>query len=60
MLSCYCKIYRESEDIIAACTWPAGSSVKCLGKYNHDSPVLFALEDFNRKNFALVLDNNWY
>ena len=45
------KFIRESEDIIAAaCTCPAGSSIKCLGKCNHVGAILFALEDFNRKN----------
>ena len=46
------KFIRESEDIIAAvCTCPAGSSIKCLGKCNHVGAILFALEDFDRKNF---------
>ena len=45
------KFIRESEDIIAAaCTCPAGSSIKCLGKCNHVGAILFALEDFKRKN----------
>ena len=46
------KCIRDPEDIIAAtCTCPAGSSIKCLGKCNHVSTILFALKDFNRKNF---------
>ena len=45
------KFIRELEDIMtAACTCPAGSSIKCLGKCNHVGAILFALEDFNRKN----------
>ena len=44
------KFIRESEDIIpAACTCPAGSSIKCLRKCNHVGAIIFALEDFNRK-----------
>ena len=44
------KIIIESEDVIAAaCTCPAGSSIKCLGCYNIGA-ILFALEYFNRKN----------
>ena len=44
------KFIRESEDIIsAACTCPAGLSVKCLRKCNHPGAILFALEVFNRK-----------
>ena len=39
----------ESEDIIAACTCPAGSGIKCFGKCNHVGTILFVLEDFNRK-----------
>ena len=54
------KFIRESEGIIAtACTCSAGSSVKCLGKCNHVGPMLFALEDFNRKklkNFFRTFD----
>ena len=51
------KFIRESENIIAAaCTCPAGSSIKCLRKYNHVSAILFALEDFNRKNFCRTFD----
>ena len=39
------KFIRESEDIVAAaCTCPAGSSVKCLGKCNHVGNILFALK----------------
>ena len=54
------KLIRESENIIAAaCICPAESSVKRLGKSNHADAIIFALEDFNRKNFALVLDINW-
>ena len=35
------KFIRESEGIIAtACTCPAGSSVKFLGKCNHVGPIL--------------------
>ena len=42
----------ESEDIVtAACTCPAGSSIKCLGKCSHVGAILYALEDFNRKYF---------
>ena len=45
------KFIRESADVIAAaCTCPAGSSVKCLGKCNHVGAIVFALEDFNRKS----------
>ena len=45
------KFIRESEDIsVAACTCLAGSSIKCLGKCNHVGAILFALEDFNRKD----------
>ena len=32
-----------------ACTCPAGSGIKCLGKCNHVGTILFVLEDFNRK-----------
>ena len=48
---------RESEDIIAAaCTCPAGSSVKCPGKCNHIGAIRFALEDFNRKNLKTFVE----
>ena len=50
------KSIRESDDITgAACTCPAGSSVKCLGKCNHVGAIPFGLEDFNRKNFKAFL-----
>ena len=40
----FVKFIRESEDIIlAVCTCPTGSSVKCLGKCNHFGAILFAL-----------------
>ena len=46
---------RESGDIIAAaCTCPAGSSVKYLGKCNHVGAVLFGLEYFDRKMLKLL------
>ena len=39
------KLIRESEDIFAAaCTCPAGWSVKCLGICNHVCAIIFALE----------------
>ena len=51
------KFIRESKDIIAAaCTCPAGSSIKCLGKGNHVGAILFALEDFNRKNLKTFVE----
>ena len=43
------KRIRESEDIIAACTCPAGSGINCLRKCNHVGTILFVLEDFNGK-----------
>ena len=50
------KFIRESEDIVAACTCPAGSSIKSLGKCNHVGVILFALEDFNRKNLKFFVE----
>ena len=51
------KFIRESEDIIAAaCTFPAGSNIKCLGKCNHVGAILFTLEDFNRKNLKTFVE----
>ena len=51
------KFIRESEDIIsAACTCPAGLSVKCLRKCNHPGAILFALEVFNRKNLKISVN----
>ena len=51
------KFIRESERIIAAaCTCPAGSSINCLGKCNHVGATLFALEDFNRKDFKTFVE----
>ena len=42
------KFIRESDDIIAvACTCPAGSRIKCLGKCNHVGAILFTLEGFD-------------
>ena len=50
------KFIKESENIIAACTCPAGSSVKCLGKCNHPGATLFVLEVFNRKNLKTSVE----
>ena len=50
------QIIIESEDVIAAaCTCPAGSSIKCLGCYNIGA-ILFALEYFNRKNLKTFVE----
>ena len=56
--NCYNGILklRESEDIIAACSCPSGSSVKCLWKGNHVVADLFAWEDFNRKNLETFVE----
>ena len=56
--NCYNSILklRELEDIIAACSCPSGSSVKCLWKGNHVVADLFALEDFNRKNLETFVE----
>ena len=35
----------------AACTFPAGIGLGGFGNCNHDGGVLFALEDFNRKEY---------
>ena len=35
------KFIRESEDIVAGFTCPAGSSVTCLGKCNHVGTSFF-------------------
>ena len=51
------KFIRELEDIIAAaCTCPAGSSIKCLGKCKHVGAILFALEDFKRKHLKTFVE----
>ena len=51
------KFITESADVVAAaCTCPAGSSVKCLGKRNHVGAILFALEDFSRKNLKTFVE----
>ena len=39
------KFCRESPDITAAACH-AGSSVKCLRKFNHVEAILFPFEDF--------------
>ena len=36
--------------INAACPCPVRPSVKCLGKWNYVSAIIFTLKNFNRKN----------
>ena len=51
------KFIRESENILAAtCTCPTGSGIKCLEKCNHVGAILFALEEFNRKNLNTFVE----
>ena len=51
------KFIRDSENILAAaCTCPARSGIKCLGKCNDVGAILFALEEFNRKKLKTFVE----